>query len=271
MTNIPISTFTDMFSAVDPRWDSSYGGAAAVSGRGRIPCTVGAWAALGAVNAAPGDLWTLGDSSVHLEIITLPVGGGATVAYLLLGVMSGTAGTYLSIVYDAVGGYISLNSRIGYADAGAVYLAYDPVVYRWLRMRHTSGVLYWETSPDGLVWTVRRSQDPAPAWVSGAVQILFESSRDGGGDDYAEIDNFNVIPVDALTAAPAAVGTVGYPSVSVFGLQLDADPGVVGLVTPSGDDVFRIPTVPLVSGSAVVRGLAGAAVVRSLSGSATIG
>ena len=271
MTDIPISTFVDMFTTVDSRWDSSYGGATATGGRGRIPCTVGAWAALGAINAAPGDLWTLGGSSMHLELITLPVGGGATVAYLLLGVMSGTSGTYLSIVYDAVGGYISLNSRIGYADSGAVYLAYDPAAYRWLRIRHTSGVLYWETSPDGLVWTVQRSQDPAPAWVSGSVQILFESSRDGGTDDYAEIDNFNVIPVGVLTADPAVVGMVVPVGDAVFGLQLTADPAVVGMVVPVGDDAFFAPTVPLVSGSAVVRGLGGSAVVRSLSGSATIG
>lgn len=39
-----------------------------------------------------------------------------------------------------------------------ISIAYSTVAHRWLRFREDSGTVFWETSPDGAVWTVRRSK-----------------------------------------------------------------------------------------------------------------
>jgi hypothetical protein len=273
VTTIPLATFEDMFPGptLDPRWDSSYGAVSISGGRGRIPCEVGSWAALGAVNAAPGDLWTIHESSLSLELVTLPTGGGAGVAYLLIGAMSGTAGTYLAVLCDVVGGYLALTSRVGYADPGAVYLAYDPVAHRWLRIRDTAGSVHWETSPDGVTWTIRRTLTPSPGWVSGAVQVLIESSRDGGANDAALIDNFNITPVSVLTGQPPLVAPItGPPPVGVFGTLLTTSPPLVVVGSTTSPSALLTTQAPLVSGSAVTHGLGGVATVRDLSGAAII-
>lgn len=273
MTTIPLATFEDLFTGptLDARWDSSYGTVSISGGRGRIPCEVGSWSALGAINAAPGDLWTLHESSLSLELVTLPTGGGAGVAYLLIGAMSGTAGTYIAVLCDVVGGYIALTSRIGYADPGAVYLAYDPVAYRWIRIRDTAGSVYWETSPDGVTWVIRRTLTPSPGWVSGSVQVLIESSRDGGTNDAALIDNVNVIPVSVLTGQPPlVVPATGPPTGGVFGTALTTSPPLVVVSSTTSPSAILTPPVPLVSGSAVTHGLGGVATVRDLSGAAII-
>lgn len=48
-------------------------------------------------------------------------------------------------------------------NAGTTWSAdYDAVAHQWLRIRFTASNLFWETSPDGVTWTVRRqiSDDP---------------------------------------------------------------------------------------------------------------
>ena len=87
---------------------------------------------------------------------------------------------------------MGLYSRVGYADAGALFPAYDPVVHAWLRLREDAGSLYWETSPDGQSWTVRRTA-ATPAWAGQSnLSLLFEAHRDAGTADFAELDSLNI-------------------------------------------------------------------------------
>lgn len=84
---------------------------------------------------------------------------------------------------------------------------YDPVAHAWWRIRVTAGVLYAETSPDGLNWTTRDSIatwfDPTQGWTEFGSQLT-----SGTASDFV-VDNFNLPPV----AGGAALVTPRRPSV----------------------------------------------------------
>lgn len=37
-------------------------------------------------------------------------------------------------------------------------IAYDATAHRWLRLRESAGTVFWDTAPDGVVWTNRHSE-----------------------------------------------------------------------------------------------------------------
>src|SRR5690606_13404266 len=63
-----------------------------------------------------------------------------------------------------------------------------------------AGTLVWETSPDGLAWTVQRTET-APAWLADAdLQLQLNSHRSDGTPDVAEFDNLNLPPDPPATS-----------------------------------------------------------------------
>lgn len=217
MAAVETGTFTDTFEASDSRWNANYGGAATSGGLGRVPCAhlggVPQYAGLESTSPGGSDTWTIALSQISAKLVTVPAGDGATTAYCEMAILSGTSGTYLSILYDAVSGYMSFTSRTGWSDPSGVYLAYNPTNHRWLRIRDSSGTILWETSPDGNTWTTQRTLNPAPAWTgTDAVTILLDCARDGGTNDYAEWDYLNTTPTQP--ASVSAVAAVGAPTVS---------------------------------------------------------
>lgn len=68
-------------------------------------------------------------------------------------------------------------------DAGVVVRAtttYDPAVHRWLRIRETSGVLYWDYSPNCYDWTNFASLSSG-IWSPGIVKPWFEAKTTNTG------------------------------------------------------------------------------------------
>jgi len=185
---------------VDPvLWPQSYGDPLEAGGRGRVPCAAG-YAALRSASS-----YTLARSQVSARV-SPPTAGGATSAACSLLVLSSVGGTDAGFVIDAAQGAMGLYQRVGYAEAGAVFLSYDPVAHAWLRLREDDGSLFWETAPDGRTWTVRRTS-PSPVWTADAnLSLLFEAHRDTGTADYAEIDDVNITRAGSLadSARPLA-------------------------------------------------------------------
>lgn len=179
-------------------WSQSYGDPVEAGGRARVPCTTG----YAAYRSASG--YTLARSQVSVRIYP-PAASGASTAAVSFLVLSDVGGTDAGFLIDAAQGAMGLYLRVGYADGGALFPAYDPVAHAWLRLRDDAGTLRWETSPDGVTWTVRRSA-AAPAWTEQAnLSLLLESHRDAGGDDFAEADNLNITRPGSLTG-PARTG-----------------------------------------------------------------
>lgn len=194
-----LETLTDNFddNIIDnTKWSQTYpdSGVLAPSetgGRARVPCGAADYAAYLSKNE-----WTLKDSYAFVRIYP-PAKGTATDAYASMALNSATApeGTTLSISCNTGTGKIRFSHNVDYWDNAAVSLDYNATTHAWVRIREASGTLYWETSPDGLTWTSRRSI-ATPAWVSSATDMAVDMSshRDAGTTDYSEFDNFNVTP-----------------------------------------------------------------------------
>ncbi|WP_329336063.1 hypothetical protein OG252_13025 [Streptomyces sp. NBC_01352] len=216
LTEALVDTFSD--GVVDTtKWPSNYNTGAGgppteTGGRARVPCDTG-FAAFTSDNT-----YTLAGSHAWVQMYPPAAGGAASEAYAQLLITSSTAGTDIIAEVNAVTGDLTLASRVGYVDAGATILTYDPVAHRWVRIRETAGTLLWETSADGLTWTTRRTL-ASPAWVADAdLEIQLITHRDSGVADFAEFDNFNALPSTAVFADltddfdDPAVDTVKWPN-----------------------------------------------------------
>ena len=165
-------------------WSQSYGDPVEAGGRARIPCTTG-YAAYRSAS-----VYSLAWAQVAARVYP-PAASGASTAAMSFLVLSGTGGTDAGFLIDAAQTAMGLYLRVGYADGGALFLTYDPVAHAFLRLREDGGTLHWETSADGVAWTVRRTA-ASPAWVSqSTLSLLIEAHRDAGADDFAEADQLN--------------------------------------------------------------------------------
>ncbi|MCL6733293.1 hypothetical protein [Streptomyces neyagawaensis] len=184
-------------------WSQSYGDPVEAGGRARIPCTTG-YAAYRSASS-----YTLAWSQVSARVYP-PSAAGASTAVVSFLVLSDVGGTDAGFLIDAAQNAMGLYLRVGYADGGALFPSYDPVAHAFLRLREDGGTLRWETSPDGTVWTVRRTA-ASPAWVSQSnLSLLIEAHRDAGVGDFAEADQLNVGRPGRVTAASrTGAGLVG--------------------------------------------------------------
>lgn len=184
-----LGTLIDSFNdnVVDPvKWPNSYGTYTETGGRARVTCDTN-------FNAyASATVYTLAGSEVRCQVFP-PVDGGATSeAWAQVQISTSTAGTDAIIEVNAATGNLMMSVRTGFFDPGSVSIAYNPVTHAWLRIREAAGTMYWETSPDGAAWTVRRSTT-SPSWVSDTnLQAQLISHRDGGTNDFSFFDNFNI-------------------------------------------------------------------------------
>lgn len=219
MATVPVGNLVDQFTALTSYWNSNYGGATVSGGYARVPCThtggTPNYAGFLSTIPAVGDTWTMSSTSLHVEVVTRPVGGGAAVCYCQLSVLSTTSGTYLSMLYDAVGGNLSFGSYTGFSDAGLVVIPHIPSLHRWWRIRHATGRVYWETSPDGTTWTVRRTLIGAPSWITTSnASVQLDASRNGGTNDYAEFDNLNVSTYNTTVTPSTIIATAAVAALS---------------------------------------------------------
>ncbi|MFD5041952.1 chitosanase [Streptomyces sp. NPDC058377] len=170
-------------------WPGSYGGVTETGGRARVPVSA---AYAGFESAAA---WQLKDSGVFVEVPTLPAVGGTEEAYVSLVISGSTDGTSIGWTYNLISGMLRAVSNVDYWDDAAVSLTYSSTAHRWWRVRETGSTVYWDTSPDGVTWTQRRSLT-TPAWAAAATTLglSLEAVRDTGAAAYAEFDNLNVAP-----------------------------------------------------------------------------
>ena len=165
-------------------WSGSYGDPDETGGRARIPCTTG-YAGL-----KSGSTYTLTDAGIVIRLHA-PTPGGATTAAASVLVLTSTGGTDGGFIIDPAQNAIGLYLREGYADGGAVFLTYSPTDHAWLRFREDAGSVYWDTSPDGVDWTNRRTST-SPAWAADTdLAFLIEGHRDAGTPDFIEVDSVN--------------------------------------------------------------------------------
>lgn len=254
-----IEGLTDDFDddTIDPLlWTHSYGDPIEAGGRARVPVTAG----YAAFQSAP--VWTLTGSQVQARVWPPAAGGAAAEALAEMLVLTTTGGTDAGFSVNTAAGELRMVSRSGYFDGAAVTVPYDPVGHAWLRLRETGGLLLWETSPDGVVWTAGRSA-AAPGWVSDStLSLALAGHRDSGVDDVAEFDFLNIpppvtvtavgVPSSAALGVPAvAVGSVTLVPVGVASAETWGEPLLAAFltVTPGGVPPGEAFGSPLLSGA----------------------
>lgn len=175
-------------------WSGSYGDPDETGGRARIPCTTG-YAGLKSASS-----YTLTGSGITIRLHP-PTPSGATTAAASCLALTSTGGTDAGFIVDTAQNALGLYLREGYADGAAVFLTYSPVDHAWLRFREDAGSLYWDTSPDGVDWTNRRTAT-TPAWAADInLAFLIEGHRDAGSSDFIEVDSVNTPPFNTVSAA----------------------------------------------------------------------
>lgn len=188
------ATLRDPFTdAALPLWPGTFGGVTVNAGRARLPVVAAGYAGL-----VSGRTMQLLSSSVSAALYP-PAKSTASSAYVDMAVMATPDSTRLITRVDAATGLITFASEVGYYDPATVALTYDSTAHRFVRIREAAGTVYWETSPDGTAWTVRRSS-PTPDWVGDTPTLLqFSTNRDAGVTDFAEVGSLNVAAVQFPT------------------------------------------------------------------------
>ncbi|MGW4493771.1 hypothetical protein [Streptomyces sp. NPDC004376] len=198
-----LSTLTDNFNdnVIGPNWGNAYGGALETGGRARVPCTTGYAGYQTAYS------WTFAGATVYCQVPTVPAAAGAGSAYCTLMVNSGTDGTRLGFLYDAVAGQLRCSNETGYTDPSPTTLTYSATTHKWWRLREDGTNVYWDTSTDGSTWTNRRTL-ATPTWVTTGVDtcaVDMSAHRDAGTANYAEYDLFNTLSNGAVWTSSAAL------------------------------------------------------------------
>ena len=112
-----------------------------------------------------------------------------------------TADSRLQVLIYPVNDEVVFQNRIAGADetplSGSATITYDSSEHVYFRIRETDGVVYFETSPDRVTWTVQRT-DTTPAWMDDSPQRIYFDTQQTATVTYAVIDEVNVFPISAL-------------------------------------------------------------------------
>ena len=103
-------------------------------------------------------------SSVHIELVEAIRGGYSCETAFEV---RGDADNLLAFLVEGDNGNPALNfrARTNGANSNGGGLTYVPASHRWLRFLESAGTVTFQTSPDKVTWTDRRSI-PTPAWYT---------------------------------------------------------------------------------------------------------
>lgn len=185
-----VSTLTETFASEDTGKWSGYADTANVNATGGqlvIACTADYPALVSAVS------YDLAASAIVVQAVQTPnVGVGSTMMTLRLGQDTNGEGDGFSIIWAA--DWLMFGEWVSGAHNNTG-IDWDPVAHAWWRIREASNIVYWETSPDGLAWTVQRSKTKAVSTISALYVVLqsgFWDAETSAGT--AIFDNVNNVP-----------------------------------------------------------------------------
>jgi hypothetical protein len=181
------------------KWSNSFGYHVEAGGRGQI----GVDTNYNAYSSAK--QYKLEGSSITVQVFPPTMNDGASEAWFQVLALTSTVGTDAGWEFRISDGSLVPFVRVGYSDPEAGSITYNAVDHAWVRIREDAGTLYWETSPNAHDWTIRRSVS-SPSWVSDTnLELQLIGHRADGTNNYAEIDNFNVVPAQVIEAGLTSV------------------------------------------------------------------
>lgn len=182
-----LHTLQDDFSAptLSPTFTTT--GAAAVYGSGVVTLSID----IAQNNLQTSQAWDLTESGVFAKI-TWPATGNGT-HQCSYRVATGSATNTANEARFFRSGATTLDCRhaISGVSTTVTTMTYDPVLHAWLRIRHASGTVFWDTSPDGSTWTTRASTT-AITWDLTNVFLRVTGVRFGAETQgFVVVDNIN--------------------------------------------------------------------------------
>lgn len=192
-----VETLTDDFTTLDTATKWSVWGATPTISGGRL--------ALDAISAYEGIFsqrtYDVTGSSASIRVAQPPnTGTGQTsVGLLLRPVVYSNSNEATIVVGYATGGgsgahQLLMNERVGGVQ-NLTSITYDSTAHRYLRIREASGTTYWETSPDGVTWTSRKSKTTGFDMSNMYVTLLAGNDNSDPSPGTALIDDFNCCPL----------------------------------------------------------------------------
>lgn len=188
-------TLTDAFpgSSVDTsKWDQNNSGGNTVSGG--IVTIAGASTAnvFGNGNLHSHITYDGNGTAISVKVLVVATGlfsGETNHPVTSLGYSSATGGTGIDIDYEDSTGNIRFRSTVGYSDSGQVSIPYSASVHVYWRIRE-AGSVFFETSVDGLNWTIQRTIS-TPAWLNVVNPYI---GVDNKPTVSAQFTSFNILP-----------------------------------------------------------------------------
>lgn len=164
--------------------------------------------------------WDLTDSYVFARV-TFPAGGNGTKQNAFEVSDTSSTGTNRARFYRLNATDLRFALVTGGTEVSGVTITYSATDHLYLRFRHASSTLYWDTSPDGRTWTNQHSY-AAPSWGTGLTLIYprVRGFRAGAEtDSFVLFDNVNTPePIQgAATAAQASALTAAGTRVAPAG------------------------------------------------------
>lgn len=143
-----IDTLVDSFTAENPAVWFGYDSDVFVSGGQLHVNATPAYPALGSL-----DHYDLTSSAIHVQLTQRPLlGSGETDAtFGLYGSGSNSA------IFILEGTVLYMREIVGGVN-NTTNVVYNATTHAWWRIREAAGMIYWETAPDGVTWTTRRSK-----------------------------------------------------------------------------------------------------------------
>lgn len=114
--------------------------------------------------------------------------------------------------------------------------AYNATDHAWIRIRESSGTIYWETSPDSINWTVRHSKAPAIGSLESMIIGLYAgrwAAEPSPGT--ARFDNFSFIQIAAPPTQNNSILSIGSSNANEINIgNSQATTNIQGNINASG-------------------------------------
>lgn len=159
--------------------------------------------------------------STFVKIPQIPTNDAAMATYFLLSKDGAN-----NVDWVILNGTIYARATIATVTSVLNSATYNATTHKWLRIRETSGTIFWEYATDGATWLILTSLANPYAVTALSVQLKVISIVSLASPGAGKFDNFNFPPTNAtLTAgklAATALVPVASPGVSLTAAKLAA-------------------------------------------------
>lgn len=134
-------------------------------------------------------LYDFTGSSVYAKVSMPSNPNSAVQAYMQVDISGGDG-----VMFLHENGHLTLREKVNGIDNDTYLDPYSPAQHSWLRLRESGGTVYWETSPDGSTWTVRRSKA-----TTLDLSEVFVRFRAGNWNNVSNPGSFTIDSVNTLS------------------------------------------------------------------------